>query len=46
MGRHISILNVIQSLRLTFDLDKHPEWRYIFTAAVTHDPSIRNIFSP
>ena len=46
MGRHISILNVIQSLRLTFDLDKHPEWRYIFTAAVTHDPSIRNIFLP
>lgn len=46
MGRHISILNVIRSLRLTFDLDKHPEWRYIFTAAITHDPSIRNIFLP
>jgi len=46
MGRHISIVNVIQSLRLTFDLDQHREWRYIFTAAVTHDPSIRNIFLP
>ncbi|MDZ8138069.1 MAG: amino acid adenylation domain-containing protein [Nostoc sp. DedQUE04] len=46
MGRHISILNVIRSLRLTFDLDKHPEWRYIFTAPVTHDPSFRNIFLP
>ncbi len=46
MGRHLSILNVIQSLRLTFNLDKYPEWRYIFTAAVTHDPSIRNIFLP
>ncbi|MFN6527753.1 non-ribosomal peptide synthetase/type I polyketide synthase [Nostoc sp. ChiSLP03a] len=46
MGRHISILNVIRSLRLTFDLDKHPEWRYIFTAPITHDPSFRNIFLP
>ncbi|MGV0106436.1 non-ribosomal peptide synthetase/type I polyketide synthase [Nostoc sp. DSM 114160] len=46
MGRHISILNVIRSLRLTFDLEKHPEWRYIFTAPVTHDPSFRNIFLP
>ncbi|MBO1055820.1 MAG: amino acid adenylation domain-containing protein [Dolichospermum sp. JUN01] len=46
MGRHISILNVIRSLRLTFNLDKHPEWRYIFTAPVTHDPSFRNIFLP
>jgi len=46
MGRHLSIVNVIQSLRLTFNLDDHPEWRYIFTAAVTHDPSIRNIFLP
>jgi microcystin synthetase protein McyE len=46
MGCHISILNVIRSLRLTFDLDKHPEWRYIFTAPVTHDPSLRNIFLP
>ncbi|MBD2776534.1 non-ribosomal peptide synthetase/type I polyketide synthase [Iningainema tapete] len=46
MGCHISILNVIRSLRLTFDLDKHPEWRYIFTASVTHDPSLRNIFLP
>jgi microcystin synthetase protein McyE len=46
MGRHISILNVIRSLRLTFNLNKHPEWRYIFTAPVTHDPSFRNIFLP
>lgn len=46
MGRHISILNVIRSLRLTFDLDKHSEWRYIFTAPITHDPSLRNIFLP
>lgn len=46
MGCHISILNVIRSLRLTFDLDKHPDWRYIFTAPVTHDPSLRNIFLP
>ncbi|MBG1268402.1 non-ribosomal peptide synthetase/type I polyketide synthase [Nostoc sp. WHI] len=46
MGCHISILNVIRSLRLTFDLDKHPEWRYIFTAPITHDPSLRNIFLP
>lgn len=46
MGRHISILNVIRSLRLTFDLDRHPEWRYIFTAPITHDPSFRNIFLP
>nr|AQH32481.1 hybrid polyketide synthase/peptide synthetase [Fischerella sp. CENA161] len=46
MGRHISILNVIRSLRLTFDLDQHPEWRYIFTAPITHDPSLRNIFLP
>ncbi|MHC5820892.1 MAG: amino acid adenylation domain-containing protein, partial [Nostoc sp.] len=45
-GCHISILNVIRSLRLTFDLNKHPEWRYIFTAPVTHDPSLRNIFLP
>ncbi|OYE03398.1 hybrid non-ribosomal peptide synthetase/type I polyketide synthase [Nostoc sp. 'Peltigera membranacea cyanobiont' 232] len=46
MGCHISILNVIRSLRLTFNLDKHPDWRYIFTAPVTHDPSLRNIFLP
>ncbi|MBW4432007.1 MAG: amino acid adenylation domain-containing protein [Pelatocladus maniniholoensis HA4357-MV3] len=46
MGRHVSILNVIRSLRLTFDLDQHPEWRYIFTAPITHDPSLRNIFLP
>ena len=46
MGCHISILNIIRSLRLTFDLDKHPEWRYIFTAPITHDPSLRNIFLP
>ncbi|MDB9362256.1 amino acid adenylation domain-containing protein [Nodularia spumigena CS-588/02] len=46
MGCHISILNVIRSLRLTFDLDQHPDWHYIFTAPITHDPSLRNIFLP
>jgi microcystin synthetase protein McyE len=46
VGRHQSIVNVLLGLRQRFGLAAHPGWRYLFTAAVTHDPSLRHIFLP